>query len=763
MPSIDPPEWDFDGGRFLSDVSTRAATPATPEAVLTSLKHNRLRPLSQSAGSLPIGRDDRNKRRFRRASQRQDSPYGVRNKAQGSPDRTYLLGDLSEEVRFQNFVKDEAFAGLQRSSAKPKAKVKAAFQQAARRASLQALQQKQAGTPDPGSASRGSIAEFCQEEFDNVVRRFAEDSNSIARTIDDLKLNMGGSVDDARKRRANADKEEQERVRRQKDRERRAARERAKQTRNVRERIKVLVAESREREESGDSAIVGDMPTVPYLGCNLVNIHRIQSGCMALNGAGGIPSVETIVECMGRRTIQSSMSRSHSAALRDFRRENRSPEQLRLFTPDMKQRTAEHRASSRQRHAREVQDRARECFQDESFRKLANAKSAPDYELRMGESQGKTRDELRRDWAVIFRAVSVFCAMADCCEDQISVSRSKTREDLGATEIGHEARALVKKRWGDVWRLLKVWRWLHRVRARSRSIELVRSFMESLNEAARVKLASKKCISRVRKLKLEIREYVQRKKKRVEKLSKEWAKLEEDHLQSYYSKKAKQLTEETRAQKAEEALKQGTVIPKRQERIIGVTVADRNFCKKFCAPADWRLKVLSKVYNQRVRNYIREFEVWREACTMCHQEQAQMKKFLRMLHGGNEEEAREAERRADPDDFSLPEPPSREYWTIATQDMLELIKDTALKRKKADPGQFKDNGDSKGSEDLDAAEAIQHGIESRQREEKQAELLSLPAPNTMEGLIYQFTQQQKLQQEDDSVDEENLLPFHAEF
>merc|ERR1719197_1131296 len=82
--------------------------------------------------------------------------------------------------------------------------------------------------------------------------------------------------------------------------------------------------------------------------------------------------------------------------------------------------------------------------------------------------------------------------------------------------------------WGLCFRVVKVWgRLLYKPSTRHRSIAIVKSFIEGLNESARIRVNVMRFMKRVKNVQALAREFVTRRLEHMEILTKAWQRIED--------------------------------------------------------------------------------------------------------------------------------------------------------------------------------------------------------------------------------------------
>lgn len=245
-------------------------------------------------------------------------------------------------------------------------------------------------------------------------------------------------------------------------------------------------------------------------------------------------------------------------------------------------------------------------------------------------------------------------------------------------------RKLAMEKWSWVWRILKIWMPAHRAKRRVQAIKIVKTFCRQMSEAARIKVGVMRFTKNVRNLQRACREFLNNKHKRTGEMNKLWCHVEDEYLSEYFRIfAAKIMVEEAKRREAEAERKGYNTKSKAKTRGLKpgeMAGTDREVnWKQFRVPVAARKKAISRLYMDRLRDYVRNCAGWYQMAKKTMMAQAEFARFLRSL-GARETVSYDELNDAIPP----PSAPNRTFWEMTEDEMLALINKTARNLKHLD-------------------------------------------------------------------------------
>lgn len=251
-----------------------------------------------------------------------------------------------------------------------------------------------------------------------------------------------------------------------------------------------------------------------------------------------------------------------------------------------------------------------------------------------------------------------------------------TPEEIAEAQM---RRKLAMERWSWVCRIVKVWRSAYLAKKRVQGIKIVKMFCRQMSEAARIKVGMIRFTTNVRKLQRSCREFLNNKHNRTSQMNKLWCHVEDDYLSEYFRVFAKKImVEEAKRREAEAERKGYNVKSKANTRGLkpgemAGTEREINW-KQFRIPVAARKKAISRLYMEKLRDYVRNCAGWFASAKKAMMAQAEFARFLRSLGG---DETRPVTHDELDDAIPPPAAPNRCFWDMEESEMLNLINKTA--------------------------------------------------------------------------------------
>lgn len=226
-----------------------------------------------------------------------------------------------------------------------------------------------------------------------------------------------------------------------------------------------------------------------------------------------------------------------------------------------------------------------------------------------------------------------------------SVMSSKTRKSVSA---GPSAKLQRTKRRMDVFKFIAQTVWLfHRVSRKRRAAELIKMHLSELGEWARIRTAIQRLMDSLKKLQRACRTFQSTKRRRTAAMEKEWQRVEDNQLSTYFKVFASKIMEDRKSEKEKE---ERIVTTSQQARKVKKTLTEREQqevikymeagmksgslsidWKTFRIPVPQRRAVISRYYMQQLKKHVRDRDSVLLAVRKAVNAELELSQFLRLL------------------------------------------------------------------------------------------------------------------------------------